>query len=159
MIIDELVTDRTQSDVDRVKELTLKWLDGSITAEEQTEWLAGLKGAYNYTDLNRVGQAVAYLANILNASGRSVNVTAKSDWTMADIPSRTQETAFLRDLTLLKGGVTGDVPEVPSTLDGMTYEVANRIEQILIAVHDSINYERSNWEVSGIMICGTEGVL
>lgn len=118
-----------------------------------------MKGAYNYTDLNRVGEAVAYLANILNASGRSASVTAKTNWTMADIPSRTQEAAFLSDLVLLKSSVTGDVPTVPSTLDGMTYEVANRIEQILIAVHDSINYERSNWEVSGLMICGTEGVL
>ena len=65
-VIDTLVYDRTQADVDRVFTLKNKILTGgltALTAEERTEYMAGMKGAYNYTDMNRVGQAVSYIAN------------------------------------------------------------------------------------------------
>ena len=65
-IIDNLVYDRTQADVDRVFTLKNKILTeglSSLSAEEKTEYMAGMKGAYNYGDMNRVGQAVAYIAN------------------------------------------------------------------------------------------------
>ena len=65
-VIDNLIYDRTQADVDRVSTLTVKILTGglsSLTDEEKEEYLAGMKGAYNYTDLNRVGQAVTYIAS------------------------------------------------------------------------------------------------
>ena len=61
-VIDTLVFNRTQADVDRVFILKNKILTGGLTAlsdEEKTEYMAGMKGAYNYQDMNRVGQAVA----------------------------------------------------------------------------------------------------
>lgn len=159
MIIDDLVTDRTQADVDLVASLTAKWLDGSISTAEKATWLAGLKGAYNYTDLNRVGEAVEYVANLLNSSGRSISVTAKQDWTMADIPTVTQMRAFLTDLTLLKSNVSSVTDRVPDSMDFLTYQTANAIEQLLINVYNAVIYERANWDVCGVAICGTEGVL
>ena len=60
-IIDELITDRTQSDVTHWKELHDKGWAG-MTDEEKAEWnTAAMKGAYNYTDLNRVTEAMDYL--------------------------------------------------------------------------------------------------
>ena len=57
-VIDELIFDRTQADVDRVFELKNKILTGgglsALTPEEQTEYMAGMKGAYNATDFNRI---------------------------------------------------------------------------------------------------------
>ena len=50
-IIDNLVYDRTQADVDRVFTLKNKILTeglSSLSAEEKTEYMAGMKGAYNY---------------------------------------------------------------------------------------------------------------
>ena len=44
------ITDRTQADIDRVKELTAKARSGTWTEEEQAEWAAGMKGALSYTD-------------------------------------------------------------------------------------------------------------
>lgn len=67
-IIQELITDRAQADVNRVRELALKGWTGMTTAE-QTEWAAGMKGAYNYTDLNRVTQAMDYINNQLVGYG------------------------------------------------------------------------------------------
>ena len=57
-IIDNLVYDRTQADVDRVFTLKNKILTeglSSLSAEEKAEYMAGMKGAYNYGDMNRVG--------------------------------------------------------------------------------------------------------
>ena len=159
MIIDTLITNRTQADVDYVNTLTAKWLAGTITNDEKTEWLAGLKGAYNYTDLNRVGEAVEYVADILNQSGRSVSPTAKQDWTVADIPTVTQMSAFLSDLTLLKSSVRGVTIQVPSNMNNLDYQTANRIEQLILAVYNAINRERADSEICGIAICGVEGVL
>ena len=45
-IIVTLVTDRTQADVERVRELAAKGF-AAMTADEQAEWLAGMKGTYN----------------------------------------------------------------------------------------------------------------
>ena len=159
MIIDTLVTDRTQADVDRVNTLTGKWLAGTITNAEKEEWLAGMKGAYNYTDLNRVGNAVAFIAGVLESAGTRVTVTAKNDWTMEDIPTTAQAQALLTDLTLLKGSVRQPVPDVPVSMDNLTVETANRIEEILVSVYNAINYEGANWERCGIAVCGVEGGL
>lgn len=65
-IIDTLITNRTQADVERVKALAAKGFAG-MTAAEQAEWLAGMKGAYNAADLNRVETALNYLAGRLGA--------------------------------------------------------------------------------------------
>ena len=57
--LDNLVFDRTQSDVSRVQSLTRKMIAGTATDAEKEEWLGGeMKGAYNAADLNRVGAAV-----------------------------------------------------------------------------------------------------
>ena len=159
MIIDNLITDRTQADVDRVVELTGKFLAGTITGAEKAEYMAGMKGAYNYTDLNRVGEAVAYVASIMNQSGRSVSVTAKQNWTISDIPTIAQMTAFLNDLTLLKANTTATIPNVPQSMDRLTFQTANQIEQLLIGAYNSIIRDGANWDRCGIAVSGVEGGL
>lgn len=54
-----MVFDRTQSDIDRASYLHSLWIDGTFTGttEELAEWVSDLKGAYNASDLNRVGPA------------------------------------------------------------------------------------------------------
>ena len=69
-IVDELITDRTQADVDAVRELLLKVSGGTATAEELAQFnLAKEKGAYNYTDLNRVTQAMDCINERLTGYG------------------------------------------------------------------------------------------
>ena len=86
------ITDRTQADVDRVKELTAKARTGTWTEEEQQEWAAGMKGALSYTDYNRIENGIKELAEIVGApySARIVQqniqvVTAKNE--SGDIPA------------------------------------------------------------------------
>lgn len=60
-VIDELITDRTQGDLDTLMDLLRQ--DMTAWTETQKDWFrqAVSKGAYNYTDLNRVIAAMDYL--------------------------------------------------------------------------------------------------
>lgn len=73
-----LIYDRTLEDVAEVRRLLAK-LDpetgDGLTAAEQAKWDAGLKGAYNFTDLNRVESAVKTLAAALTSAGYPVEIT------------------------------------------------------------------------------------
>ena len=74
--LDDLIFDRTQSDVSRVQSLTQKMIAGTATEAEKAEWLGGkMKGAYNASDLNRVCAAVDYLTGVLTGLGYSVTTT------------------------------------------------------------------------------------
>ena len=78
--LDKLIFDRTAADVAQLKAVTAKLVDRAATAEEQAAFLAGMKGAYNDTDLNRVGAAVAYLTARLGSLGYHVNtMPARTD--------------------------------------------------------------------------------
>ena len=81
-IIDTLITNRTQSDVTRWRTLHDKgW--GGMTAGEKTEWFAGVKGAYNAADLNRVGEAIEYIADLFGGFGFPMMITPKTDWALS----------------------------------------------------------------------------
>ena len=64
-----LIYDRTAEDVERALALAKKAEAGTLTDVEKTEWLAGMKGCYNATDMNRVEAAVKSIAAELKAAG------------------------------------------------------------------------------------------
>lgn len=71
--LDELIYDRTQTDVTYAAELNRKLGRGeALTPQELADWNAGLKGAYNATDMNRVDAAVRELGGMLTAAGYPV---------------------------------------------------------------------------------------
>lgn len=68
-----LVTDRTQADVSRVKQIAEKIKNGTASESELAEFnSAAMKGAYNHTDLNRVTAAMEALKAKLEGYGYSV---------------------------------------------------------------------------------------
>lgn len=68
-----LVTDRAQADVDRVKAIAKKIENGTASESELAEFnSAAMKGAYNYTDLNRVTAAMEALKAKLEGYGYAV---------------------------------------------------------------------------------------
>lgn len=165
-VIDNLVYDRTQADVDRVFTLKNKILMGGLSAlsnEEKAEYMAGMKGAYNYTDMNRVGQAVAYIAGRMTAlpgeldayraekgvgddpnyevpyDPSTVVVSAKTDWAMGDTPTQSLVATFLNNLTVLRKQLVlpNDAPAVPSSLDQLTFSTANDIEYLLYVIYQT----------------------
>ena len=92
-IIDNLITDRTQSDVDGLRELLARG-KANWTAEELAEFnLARSNGSYNYTDLNRVTEAMDYLNERLARYGY------QTGYQKVEVPH--QDTAVMDENTIL----------------------------------------------------------
>lgn len=164
-MIEGLVTDRSKSDVDHIEYLISKGIEG-MTEDELAYFLRGsaipayakdgalqnangtihcmdgvVKGAYNATDLNRVGAAVEYTAKRLSSLGYAVNVYPRTDWKSEDFPNASDAEAYLSNISELRGAISmpEETPSVPVDLNGFTYSEANNIEQILKIIEDSIN--------------------
>lgn len=137
-IIDTLITDRNQDDVDRALYLSGLWVEGEFTgtAEELSEWSGGLKGTYNSSDLNRVGEAMWYLAGKFQAAGYAVTVTSRTDWAVSEIPRRADMDTYLADLSALRGAlaVLETTPKTPESMELLTWATANNIEKILVDI-------------------------
>lgn len=151
-----LITDRTQADVERVVYLTGRVSAGTATEAEKTEWDSDLKGAYNASDLNRVGAAVAYVAGRLTGYGYVVSVSPRQDWQGADIPTPESMTAYLADVAALRAALTvaAGTPEVPEDMEQLTWQEANNIEQILLDVDTLVTNMAAAWFYSGEIYAG-----
>jgi hypothetical protein len=145
-----LTTDRTQFDVDRVNALAKKGWE-NMTAEERSEWNNGLKGAYNYTDLNRVQTAVRYLQDRLAGAGYHVELSNAKTWTLQDVPTMGDMAEYLADIRAIREALTlyRTTPSVPDTMVGLTYTKANQIEQILFDVDVLLSNVISSFVYSG----------
>ena len=97
--LDELIYDRTQTDVAYAAELNRKLGRGeALTAEELADWNAGLKGSYNANDFNRVDAAVRELGGMLEAAGYPASYFPPRRWSWPDqphFPSELQSGAWL----------------------------------------------------------------
>lgn len=148
-----LITDRTQADVDALKALLQKGISNMTSAEKLGFNMALSKGGYNYTDYNRVGLAVAELAGMLNDNGISVSVTAKSDWTERDNITASDRAAYLADLNALKDAFYGTI-ELPEAWENLTFEDANNAEKLLLEIEWNIYCMLAGFIYSGEYACG-----
>lgn len=138
-VIDTLVTDRTEADASRYSELRDKgW--AAMTTAERAEWVAGMKGAYNASDLNRVASAMAYLSQRFASAGYSVPVSSPTDWANGDIPRKDDLDTYLDDLRRIRAAlaVMDTTPSAPGSMDYLTWAKANDIEKILVDVDDAL---------------------
>nr|DAZ38436.1 MAG TPA: hypothetical protein [Caudoviricetes sp.] len=150
-----LITDRTQADVNYVVRLSTKsW--NNMSEKEKADWESGLKGAYNASDLNRVGNAVVYVAGRLTKAGYLVPVSPKIDWTASDIPKESDMRTYLSDVDTLRNALTvlPGTPEVPEDMERLTYKEANDIERILLAVDGLITKMINSYFYSNEIFCG-----
>lgn len=142
----EFIFDRTQADVDRVKDLNKKYLSGTITDEEKEEWLAGSKGALNLSDLNRIENNIETLASYF-----IVTVSVKN-WSLGDIPRVSDYARILENVQKIKNAwfVLPEAPPTPMQ-PLTTYQKWNDIEQILYEINSA--YERY---INSFYYCGDE---
>ena len=134
----DLIINRTLADVEKALEYQARGFQ-NLTESEKAEWLSGLKGSYNYTDLNRVESAVKMVANAIN-----VQVVTKTDWNTEDIFTLSDMERYLGNIRVIGG------KNVPESMVGMTYETANQIEQSLI---DLLTFT-GTWHPCGEVYCG-----
>lgn len=150
-----LITDRTAGDVEYVK--SLNSLGISEWTESQTaEYLAGLKGAYNATDLNRVESAVAYLMERLQITGFYLDLDIKNTWIITEFFNETDMKRYLSNIQTLRDlfVMPEETPEVPETMQHFTYDKANDIEQILEIIDQLISNISANFIYSGEVYAG-----
>ena len=97
-----------------------------------TEVLAttATKGAYNYSDLNRVERAVAEISD-----RAELNLTTKRDWAMWDVPTEADMSRYLANIVAIKNRYGINI-NVPSSMNNLNYEGANNIERVLSAAYD-----------------------
>lgn len=159
-IIDTLVTDRTQADAERVKELAAKGF-AAMTSDERAEWLAGMKGAYNASDMNRVGTALNYLAGRLGPiCGKIITWTAKTDWAVTDIATASQAETYRQQIQDIRDALAypAGTPDAPQ-LARLTYTGANDIERILALCEDLIVNVAKTFRHTGAAECAAGGLL
>ena len=142
-----LITDRTQADVNRVKELAAKGKAGTWTATEHAEWLAGMKGAFTYKDFNRLEGIVDEMAVTLG-----VTVTTVTNWTETSLLRESDTQRFLANIEELRTVCKGltNPPATPESLRKISYVTANNIEKILLDLETVI----LSWTRCGDVYCG-----
>ena len=128
--MEDLIYDRKQSDVDNKT----------------------FKGYHNYTDLNRIESACRYLADLLTSYGYSVQITTKTDWTISDMRYASEMERIRQNVGKIKEAYYSlpTTPPLPNTLNKITWQKANDIEEILAHIDLLIK----NMEAS-FLFCGT----
>lgn len=150
-----LITDRTAADVVRWKELHDKGWE-AMTAEEQAEWIGGMKGSYNYTDMNRVESAVRDLEVRFLEKGIRLSLTTKTNWTRTGWPTKNDMSRYFRNVASIREAVGVDlrIPTAPTTDTLFDYKKANDIEKILLAVGNWLDRVEASQMYSGDLYLG-----
>ena len=153
----ELITDRTAADVKRWRVLQSKGYN-AMTAEEKAEWDSGMKGAYNVTDLNRVGNAFKYLQNRLSEAGylQGYQLIPKTDWKASDVPTVETFKKYIKSINSIRNALPM-LPTTPSQIDdagGIDFQDANNIEQILLDAEYMLNQMQTMFYYFGDIYCG-----
>lgn len=141
------IYDRTQADVDLIK------LDPTN---------ANNKGAYNYTDLNRIENNCKYVMNLLNNSGLfyiPVIIKVKTDWNVRDIPHIKEINRIRQNIiTLMNGMRLGDGYKEIEFSDTMDYIKANILEKDLEMIKDIIESCQRELRKCNTFYCGAMGL-
>lgn len=152
-----LITDRTAGDVSRIAYLrTKRWQD--MTADEQSEWISELKGAYNASDLNRVEEAVRYLTVQLKEMGYPLDLVVFTDWTRESKPNTEDLARYFSNIARLRvllPAVYESTPPAPEAdLAAFTYEKANDLEKILLDIEEIMGKIADSWLYLGDLYMG-----
>lgn len=151
-----LITDRTQADVDRVRYLSRRVSSGAATAAELEEYAGAMKGSYNAEDLNRVGSAVEYVANRLREYGYAVSAQPKIDWRAGEIPTAEQLETYRGNVAALRAvlPVGKNTPQTPNSMERLTFQAANDLERILLDIDRLITNITLAWYFAGEIYSG-----
>lgn len=165
-IIDTLVTDRTEADLSELEALLSRPL-AEWTAEELA-WFneAKSKGAYSYTDLNRVTAAMEYLDALLTGYGYITGyqpvsvVPGRTVWQEDDEYTPAQLQQYLADVSALRAvlELLPTTPEVPEDMEGLTIQEANDIERILVDIDALLGIMATTFIPCGEALCGEDNL-
>ena len=146
-----LITDRTRADVDQL----LAQLAAQTMPPEPTH-----KGAYNYTDMNRVTIASAFLSGLLSARGYENSyqtiypAQGRTAWQESDIPTQTQTKGYVDNVARIRAAIPVEAPAAPPDMQHFTFQEANNLEKILVNVEAVFPFMDKAVIMSGEAMCG-----
>jgi hypothetical protein len=147
-----LITDRTPNDVESVRALTEAIKAGTATEEQLSEYLNVIqKGAYTYRDLNRVEEAVQFIANRLKEYGYLSNMPVIRSWSVESKPNQEDFARYFRNVDALRSAIRvwASTPETPESIQGFDVSKANALEQVLVDVNRVLDHMANAWFYSG----------
>lgn len=146
-----LVYDRTADDVAEALRLAQKAFAGTLTDEEKTVWLAGMKGTYDAIDMNRVAAAVSTLSGLLNAAGYKNEVSAQN-FVEGEDSTDEKYSVYLANVQTLRDAIAvrASTPELPAADAKLDFIGANNIEKILADLDELLS-----WMTYSRKYCGT----
>lgn len=150
-----LVYDRTADDVAEALRLTQKAFDGTLTDEEKTVWLAGMKGTYGAIDMNRVRAAVSTLSGLLNAAGYKNEVSAQN-FVEGEDSTDEKYSVYLANVQTLRDAIAVRVstPELPAADAKLDFVGANNIEKILADLDELLGWMKYSRKYCGTFAAG-----
>ena len=138
-MLENLITDRTTADLQRWRTLRDKGIE-NMTASELAEWTAGMKGAYNISDLNRVSAALHYVRDRLIEAGYigANHFVLRTDWKTSDIPTTSDFSLYITAVEMVRAAMTQyrTTPLTPQDTGSLDIEGANNIEKIIIDIDE-----------------------
>ena len=129
----EPVTDRTQADVDYAKELLGKtWHE--LCDDQKNEYIGGLKGSLNRSDLERIENNIQILLDVLEINSKSYVEK------VPEFPNTTYYDKMHENVEAIRSrhAVHTDTPATPE-LPFNTWNKINAIEKILADVYEIAN--------------------
>lgn len=114
------------------------------------------KGFYNISDLNRVNEKVAELAELLNQLGYKTIVDPKT-WLITDIPTVAETQKYLIDIQTIKNSIATYATTPPldfTTMENFTHEKANDLEKALFDIEDLLVKLQQCYIYSGEVFAG-----
>ena len=120
---DDLVFDRTQSDLDN------------------DTW----KGQYNASDLNRVESWCKYLSDELNSKGYSITITTKTNWTQTDQRTASEMERIRTNIRAIMQGYYY-ITQIEQNANNFNIEKANNWEKILDEMYNMM-WGMTDWYV------------
>ena len=155
-----LVTNRSAADLETLRDMLASPVS-DWTAEELARFnRAESRGAYNFSDLNRVSECMDYLFDVFTSLGYAMPLYVKqsSVWTEGNTPTLSQMEQYLTNLSCLRSAlqVFSTTPETPDSMVAFNFVTANNVEKILLDVNQLITslskvFLRAGmvWAVSG----------
>lgn len=105
------------------------------------------KGAYNYSDMNRVERAASELSDLY-----VLRLETKTDWNAWDVPQPSDMSRYIANVKKIRHAMldpTGtEMP--PNSMAGLDYTSANNIEKIMLAAYRNTDHIIR----SGELYCG-----
>ena len=111
---------------------------------------------YGAPDLNRVGEAMQYVAARLRSCGWDVTVSPRTDWTYTDRATQAEAQRYLRNLRKLRETLVlyATTPPVPGDARPFNAEECNDIERILLDIEAMVQLTIDGEIYTDEVFCG-----